>query len=93
VQNNTFGIVAGVDDGRALDQPDTGADRPLVLGEFDGRRASNSQVWELRTVGLGGTAIVNAATGLCLTDRGDGRNVVGSQCRRGTPQTWIIGNP
>jgi hypothetical protein len=50
-------------------------------------------VWELRTVGLGGTGIVNAATGLCLTDRGDGRNVVGSQCRRGTPQTWIIGNP
>jgi hypothetical protein len=93
VQNNSFVIVAGVDDGRALDQPDTGADRPLVLGEFDGRRVSGSQVWELRAVGSGGTAIVNAATGHCLTDSGDGRNVVASQCRGGTTQIWTIQNP
>ena len=85
-------IVAGVDDGRALDQPETGDDRPLVLGEFDGESAPPSQVWELRDAGSG-TAVVNAGSGYCLTDRGDGRNVVAARCEDDASQIWTIDNP
>jgi hypothetical protein len=93
LEDGSWAVVPATASDYVLQQPNPNDTSQMGLSRVGtGGQLSEDQTWELRSVGGSQFAIVNSATGDCMTDAGNGRAVQGMTCTndRAQDQVWQL---